>query len=26
VVFYGDRTTVGRIGDPGDQRVFAEHP
>jgi hypothetical protein len=26
VVFYRDRTTVGRIGDPGDQRVFAEHP
>ena len=24
VVFYRDRTAVGRIGDPGDQRVFAE--
>jgi hypothetical protein len=26
IVFYRNRTTVGRIGDPGDQRVFAERP
>jgi hypothetical protein len=26
VVFYRDRTTIGRIGDPGDQRVFPERP
>jgi hypothetical protein len=26
VIFRRDRTTVGRIGDPGDQRVFSERP
>jgi hypothetical protein len=26
VVFESDRTKVGRIGDPGDQRIFPEQP
>ena len=25
VIFERERTEIGRIGDPGDQRIFAEH-